>query len=145
VIGVLASLASFALLAACLKRRECPGTVSMVSPPTSDAPFLHIVFDKAADASWVPLGRNRGYWIEGHPPEGLASAAVVGDRLVFRWERVEIPLLGWHADRLEYRLPKDRSRFSEESASRFWGPLVGICLVPLAVSGVVAAAAGGRR
>jgi hypothetical protein len=146
-ISVLASLVLSLALLKCSSRRDFPGTVTLVSPPSPDPPFLHIIFDKGVASGEIPLSHNRGYWFDTAPPDGVCSAAIRGSRLIYRWDRVEIPKLGWHRDRLEYRLlsaAKPRC-FSEESALHFWGILVGISLAPLAIGAAFAALVANAR
>jgi len=139
-ISFLASAAISTLLLLNLRSTDHPGTVTFVSPPSSDPPFLWIVFDKDPNVASLPLFHNRGHWIVAPPPEGLAAVATQGDRLLFHWDRLELSLLKWQMDRIEYRLEQKSSRrsFSESSALRFWGTLVAMSLGPLLLGSIVA-------
>jgi hypothetical protein len=139
-VSALLSLAVFGILFGGLKRQDFPGKITVLRVPPPDTPVVHLTFDQRLDASALPLGHNRGYWIDGSPPEGLCSAAVTGDRIVYRWDRVEFPGLTWSLDRLEYRLQKgpELRCFSEPSALEFWGIFAGIGLGPLVLGSAVA-------
>ena len=139
-LSVLASLLLSGGLLTRFSRRDSSGTVIFVSDPASGSPFLWIVFDPGADTEHIPLGRNRGYWIEPIPPEGLCSAVSRGDRLVFRMYRLGLHPFGSDIGLWEYRLQRGPQTisFSEGSAWHFWGTFGAIAAAPLLLGSIVA-------
>jgi len=145
-VAALVSLLMAAMIFACFRRQQYTGTITLVSDDPG-SPFLHLVFDAKPDPLQIPLGQNRGYWIDGRPPEGMCRVAVKGDRMVYRWDRVQVPFSRRGLDLIEYRLLKGEriQTFSEDSALEFWGIVVAIILAPTAVGALVVAILGFSR
>ena len=146
-ISAVASLLILAGVWGTFKRRDYPGRVRVSPPPD---PVLYIVFDPPVEPLQVPLSHNRGYWFDPKPPAGLCDALVQSNRLVFRWDRIEVPGVGWRLDRLEYRVTRGEEtlRFYDDSPLSFWGIIVTMVCAPVVVGAVIAATLGltsGRR
>ncbi len=130
-ISILVSLLLSIVLALAARAQDFPATVSYVNDDPKE-PFLWLIFDSPAEAAGrVPLGQNRGYWIEGLPPVGLTKAVTRRDRIVYRMRWIQLLSLA----RLEYRVPKGPQTlvFSLDPPMAFWGPVVLIGVSPFFV------------